>query len=319
LKIALVTPAARHSLQGNRITALRWARLLRSLGHELDLIESYEDGLYDLLIALHARKSHSSMVQFRRRLPEAPIVLCMTGTDLYGDIQTDENAKESLEMAARIVVLHGKGAEALPPRLRGKARVILQSAIPSGRIARPSPSERFDVCVMGHIREVKDPFRAAEAAGLLPPDSRIRIIHIGGILDEGMGARARTEAATNPRYEWLGELPQWKALDRMSRCRLHVLSSKSEGGANVLSEAIACSVPTLSSRIPGSIGLLGEDYPGYFPVGDTRALAELMYRAETQPAFYGNLREWCERLKPLFEPAKEENHWEKLLRELFPE
>jgi integrase len=45
------------------------------------------------------------------------------------------------------------------------------------------------------------------------------------------------------------------------------------GGADAVSEAIACSVPVISSRISGSIGLLGEEYPGDFPVGDPRALS----------------------------------------------
>ena len=57
-----------------------------------------------------------------------------------------------------------------------------------------------------------------------------------------------------------------------------VLSSLSEGGANVISEAVAAGVPVLASRIDGSVGLL-DDYPGYFPVRDTAALARLLERS----------------------------------------
>jgi glycosyltransferase involved in cell wall biosynthesis len=64
-----------------------------------------------------------------------------------------------------------------------------------------------------------------------------------------------------------------------------VLSSLSEGGANVMSEAVAARVPVLATRIDGSIGLLGRDYPAYFPVGDTEALARLLNRIETDAAF----------------------------------
>ena len=89
-----------------------------------------------------------------------------------------------------------------------------------------------------------------------------------------------------------------------------------EGGANAVSEAITCSVPVISSRISGSIGLLGEDYPGYFPVGDTQALTDLLIRVETDAAFYDALKTWCERLKPIVDPDRERQSWKRLLQEL---
>ncbi len=131
-----------------------------------------------------------------------------------------------------------------------------------------------------------------------------------------MEARAWEEAASNPRYRWLGEYPRWKAIRILARSRLLVLTSRMEGGANVISEALACSIPVLSSRISGSIGLLGEDYPGYFPVGDTRALANLLTQAETDAGFYADLRAHCKRLAPIVAPATERNRWKALLDEL---
>jgi glycosyltransferase involved in cell wall biosynthesis len=89
------------------------------------------------------------------------------------------------------------------------------------------------------------------------------------------------------RYRWLGEVPRWKALRVLTRCRLLVVTSELEGGANAVSEALAASVPVLSSRIGGSVGLLGADYAGYFPVGDTAALAELLHRVEMSRTFIG--------------------------------
>ena len=86
-----------------------------------------------------------------------------------------------------------------------------------------------------------------------------------------------------------------------------------EGGANVVSEAIAASVPVVCSRVSGSIGLLGEGYPGYFDVGDTRGLARLLTRAETDGNFYRKLQSWCCRLKPLFDPDRERAAWKELL------
>jgi glycosyltransferase involved in cell wall biosynthesis len=95
-----------------------------------------------------------------------------------------------------------------------------------------------------------------------------------------------------------------------------VLSSKLEGGANVVSEAIVAGVPLLASRIAGSVGLLGENYPGYFRVGDTPGLAALLHRAETDPAFLTGLRSHCRKLVPLFDPRRERAAWSRLLEEL---
>jgi glycosyltransferase involved in cell wall biosynthesis len=131
-----------------------------------------------------------------------------------------------------------------------------------------------------------------------------------------MAKQARQEAAINPRYRWLGDVPHWKAMRVLARCRLLVLTSQLEGGANAISEAVAASVPVVSSRIAGSIGLLGEDYPGYFPVGDTQALFLLLERAEMDINFYETLRSWCARLKPLIDPARERQSWKEMLREL---
>jgi glycosyltransferase involved in cell wall biosynthesis len=102
----------------------------------------------------------------------------------------------------------------------------------------------------------------------------------------------------------------------LARCRLLILTSELEGGANVISEALALSVPVLASRIAGSVGLLGRDYPGYFPFGDTAALARSIERAETDPRFYQILRRWCTGLRRLVDPACEQQRWRDLLREL---
>jgi glycosyltransferase involved in cell wall biosynthesis len=170
--------------------------------------------------------------------------------------------------------------------------------------------------VLGHLRPVKDPLRAAIAARLLPASSRIRIVQVGAALSPEMEAAARAEEAENPRYHWLGELPRWKALRVLSRSRLLALTSLLEGGANVVSEAIVSGVPVVSSRIPGSAGQLGAGYPGFFPPGDSAALARLLERAEEDPRFYARLRRWCARLAPRFSPARERRAWGRLLREL---
>lgn len=127
MKVCLVTPAPARSRKGNRVTALRWTRMLRDLGHRVVVEEAYGGQRCDMMVALHARRSHASIDRFHRRHPGLPLVLALTGTDLYGDIHTDPQAQASLEMASRFVLLQPAGIAELPERLRPKARVITQS------------------------------------------------------------------------------------------------------------------------------------------------------------------------------------------------
>ncbi len=314
MKISLVTPAPLRSLYGNRTTAVRWTRFLRQLGHEVALEENWDGEGSDMMIALHARRSHPSIERYASAYPERPLVVVLTGTDIYRDIRFDEAAKESLELATALVVLQELGPMELEPRHRAKAHVIYQSA---EQIKPQPPAKRhFDVCVIGHLRAEKDPFRAALAARRLPTASRIRIMQAGAARGEEFAREAQTQVTSNPRYRWLGEVPRWKARRLLSRSRLLVQSSFVEGGANAVSEALAAGVPVLASDIPGNIGMLGEDYPGYYPTGDEGALARLLHHAETDAAFYVLLQTRCAMRSYLVRPAHEQNSLKRLIREL---
>lgn len=315
MRIRMITPAPAHSRQGNRVSALRWARFLRQLGHRVKLAQQYRDEECDLLLALHARRSHRSIARYRELHPEGPLIVALTGTDVYRDIHENMEARVSLRLADRMIVLQPMALNELAPWHQRKTRVIRQS-VPAPRSPPPRIKRWFAVTVVGHLRPVKDPFVTAEAARLLPPASRIRVHHLGQALEAPMEKRARREMAENPRYHWLGERPRWQARRRMARSHLLVLSSKMEGGANVISEAIVAGTPVLASRISGSVGLLGEDYPGYFPVGDARALAALLTRAEREPAFLAALGEHVRALAPLFAPERERDALAALLAEV---
>ncbi|MGH7899981.1 MAG: selenoneine biosynthesis selenosugar synthase SenB [Candidatus Binatia bacterium] len=315
MRVLIACPAPARSRHGNRVTALRWARILREIGCRVRLVERYEGGDYDLLIALHARRSSAAVERFRARNRRRPIVVALTGTDLYRDLARNRSARRALETATRLVVLQPLGIRSLPRRLRRKARVVYQSAEKPKRRPRRC-RDIFEVAVIGHLRAVKDPLRAALAARRLPPRSRVRVVHLGKAMTAALATRARAETARNRRYRWLGERSRKETRAVLSRSQLMVLSSRLEGGANVISEAITASVPVLASRIPGSIGLLGARYPGFFDPGDTHALAKLLERAETDWRFYRRLKRAAAARAPLFDPAEETRSWRRLLDEL---
>lgn len=315
MNIRIVTPAPPRSHNGNRVTALRWKRLLAALGHQVEVAECWDGEDCDVLVALHARRSAPSIARYRSARPEGPLVVALTGTDVYRDLATSDEAQRSLASADRLVVLQPLAVDALPPALRPRARVIHQSVRPPSRGEDPAPGA-FSVAVLAHLRDVKDPFRAAAASRLLPDESTVVVSHLGAELEEGMAARAEAEAAANPRYRWLGDVSRDAALRLLAGSDLLVLSSKLEGGANAVSEALACRVPVVCSHIPGSVGLLGEDYPGYFPVGDSAALAGLIHAAEIDDGFYTELATRCAKLVGLVDPATEQARWAELLAEL---
>lgn len=313
MHVTLVTPADKRSRSGNRTTASRWATILRSLGHRVLTTQAYEDGATDLLVALHAWRSAASITQFRERHPDRPLILGLGGTDVYRFLASDSaTVLRSFALADALVGLHDLVGEALPGEFRDKLVVIHQSARP---LLHRDPARRrsFDVLVIGHLREEKDPLRAAEAARLLPDASRIRVVHLGRAHDPSWAERAGAEMAANPRYRWAGEVPNWAVRRALARAPAMVLSSVMEGGANVISEAGVAGVPVLASDIAGNVGLLGRDYPGYFPTRDTAALARLMRRAEHEPAFLAELRRAGAARAPLFDPAREREAWRALL------
>ncbi|HUP63222.1 MAG TPA: selenoneine biosynthesis selenosugar synthase SenB [Thermoanaerobaculia bacterium] len=315
LSIEIVTPVPRGSRAGNRVTALRWAALLRSLAHEVRITTSYESGAVDLVIALHARRSHASIRRFRDAFAEGQLAVALPGTDVYRDIHHDRDSCLSLELASRLVVLQTAAVLELPEKLRGKARVIVQSAEPHARKRKSRSPLRL--IAVGHLRPEKDPFRLVEALSLIP-DTPLEALHVGKALAADLEEAARAWMRRETRYRWKGELPPSRARQMIADSDALVLSSVLEGGANVISEAVVCSVPVLASRIPSSVALLGEDYDGYFEVGDSGELATLIKRFVGEPGFRARLKRQVQRLRPNFSPRREREAWRRLIAELFP-
>ncbi|MEH6823041.1 MAG: selenoneine biosynthesis selenosugar synthase SenB [Motiliproteus sp.] len=317
MRIILITPAVAHSKAGNRATATRWARILRSLGHRVAVATHYEGQNADLMIALHAWRSAGAIKQFADHYPDRPLIVALTGTDAYRFIHSHpDTTLTSIQLADQLVGLHDLIGNTLPEDQRHKINVIYQSAEPT---PKRRPYQRyFHVAVLGHLRAEKDPMRPALAARKLPEKSRIHIHHYGKAHAPEWADEARAEMAINPRYTWHGEIAHHQIRRVYQRTNLLVLPSRMEGGANVISEAIVAGVPVVASDIDGSVGLLGADYGGYYPVGDESALSDLLVRVESDRAFYQQLEQACLARQARFTSEGETQAWAHLLSRLSP-
>lgn len=301
--IVIISPASAKANNGNWRTALRWKRFLQS-AYRVSVCVNKEAPAAHAMIALHARRSAPAIAAFSAAYPSRPLIVVLTGTDLYRDIHTDPDAQRSLELASHLVVLQPAGLDELPERLRHKACAVFQSAAALKPAENRDRRRWFTVSMIGHLRDEKDPvcfMRAAEIARC----PRLRFIHIGGAADAELATEARRRQDGNARYRWLGNLPHGRTRQLLKHSDLTVIASKMEGGANVIAEALTSGVPVLASNISGNRGMLGDGYGAYFPLGDAPALAALIDRAATDADFLALLRRQCTERSALFSAKRE--------------
>jgi len=84
-----------------------------------------------------------------------------------------------------------------------------------------------------------------------------------------------------------------------------VISSSSEGGANVILEAAVTGVQVLASRMDGNVDFFSADYPGYFPFGNAKALARLLRKLQNEPEFIASVNKALACRALMFRPARE--------------
>ena len=311
--IVIVSPALADANNGNWQTARRWQRLLQP--HRVRITDHWPDGpaaeMDTVMLALHARRSADAIAAWAtlhgNAYAEDPsaapgLAVILTGTDLYRDIQTDSQAQQSLQFAQRLVLLQERGPDALPPELRGKSSVIFQST--PERATLQKPVRHLRAVMVGHLREEKSPTTLFEASRLLAPLDHILIDHIGAPLDAALAAQAQATAAACPHYRWLGGLAHEATRRHIQRAHLLIHTSRMEGGAHVVMEAVRSGTPVLASRIAGNVGMLGPDYAGYFDWNDATALVDLLRRCQ-HGDFLVQLQAQCADRAPLFSTESE--------------
>ena len=322
-RIVIVSPALADANNGNWQTAKRWQDLLAP--HEVRIVKDWPDPASrkakarpdDVMLALHARRSAGSIAAWAARPAGSHgLAVVLTGTDLYRDIQADESARHSLALAAQLVVLQERGPDDLPAGLRDKTRVIFQSCAALAPVDKPAASTQLRAVMVGHLREEKSPQTLFEAAQLLTGEPGLFIDHIGEALDAALGAQALATAAACPHYRWLGGQPHAATRRHIQRAHALVHASRMEGGAHVVMEAVLSATPVLASRIPGNVGMLGQDYAGYFEPGNAQALADLLKRCRQDAGWLAHLQAQCALRAPLFAPAAEAAALHQLVQDL---
>ncbi len=311
--ILIASPALADANNGNWQTAWRWSRLLA--GHyRTQIVRDWQPGQHpdaEALLALHARRVAGPIAAWAAAHPGRGLAVVLTGTDLYRDIQSDAAAQRSLALAQQLVVLQEQGPQALPAEWRGKTRVIFQSTTVRRTLAKTPRHLR--VVMVGHLREEKSPDTLWAAARLLRAQPDIHIDHIGAALAPALGAAAQATMAQCPNYRWLGGLTHEATRRHIQRAHVLVHTSRMEGGAHAIMEAVCSGTPVLASRIDGNVGMLGPDYGGYFPWGDAAALTDLLQRCcegmgegmASGASMLATLQAQCSLRAPLFEPAAE--------------
>lgn len=311
--IVIVSPALADANNGNWQTARRWQRML-SGAHSARITREWPGHIADnaaadhVMLALHARRSAPSIAAWAAARASHSLAVVLTGTDLYRDIATDAAAQHSLTLASQLVVLQAMGTQSLPAALHAKTRVVFQST--TARQTLVKTPQHLRAVAVGHLREEKDPLTLMAAAQALAASEGIRIDHIGAPLDAALGQAAQATAHACPHYRWLGAQPHEATRRRIQRAHVLVHSSRMEGGAHVIMEAVCSGTPVLASRIDGNVGMLGADYAGYFEPGNAAQLAHLLQQARaTQHQADGllaGLAAQCALRAPLFAPQAEQ-------------
>ena len=314
MKFLILFPDNKKAVTGNLCSALQYQIILQDLGHRVELANRYIKQDAEVLIAINADKNNSDIRKFNSDNPQSKIILILSGTDIYPE--PSAKAIDSMEVGNVLVVLQSHGIDQVPPLYRNKSTIIYQSIEKLSVDSESSKSDsEFRVVLISNIRSVKDPLIASRACRLISPASKLKITHVGYCLDEELGSKLTQENKSNIRYEWVGGLSKLEAMTILSESHVLLITSQHEGAGRVVGEAIQLGVPIISTNNLGVTGILGDDYEGYYPVGDAKALSDILTKAEEDKEFLAQLNVHCQNRSSLFDIEEEKKNWEKLIND----
>ena len=315
MNILILYPDNKNVITGNLCSALQYQKILQGLGYSVDVDFKYTGQRAEVLIAINAAKKNSEIIEFKARNSNAKIVSVLSGTDIYPEPL--EKTIESMKLSNALVALQPDGLLKVPECHRGKTFLIYQSVESIINVSSPMEHiSEFRVTLIANIRSVKDPLVAPNACKLLSISSKIKIIHIGYCLERNLGVILSKESESNERYNWIGGLNELDTRETLSQSDVLLITSIDEGAGRVVGEAIELGVPIISTRNSGVLGLLGDNYEGYYPVSDSNLLSKMLMRAESDPNFLQSLYEQCQSKAHLFSPEVEKQSWSQLISKI---
>jgi putative glycosyltransferase (TIGR04348 family) len=310
--VEVVVPVLATAGSGNSVTGERYAKLFADLGHRSTIV-GHPSGRADVVVALNAYRSAQAI---HAAGDDSLVVVVLTGTDVYRFLESDRNVVlRALDRADRLVGLNDRIGENLEARHRARLDIIHEGAARSTVDRGVDPTE-VSVVVVGHLRDEKDPQTVAAAVRDLPAASRISVHHYGAAHTDEWATWARAEERSNGRYRWHGEVPRDQLDAIYARSHVLVNSSTCEGGANAISEAVMAGLPILASDIPGNVGVLGDDYPAYFPVGDPVSLRASLVEIEHRQARTRDLEAAVAGIQKRLDPELERQRWSALFERM---
>jgi len=311
--VCIVSPVAQRAHDGVAVTAERWRQWLEPVA-DVAVAPEWTGASDDILIALHAGGSAESVARFAHAHPRRPLALVLTGSDVARDIDTHPSACAALSHATHLIVRQPGAMARLGDSQQARARLIEPSA--PRRVMRNKARTRFDVALAAPLCAESDPMTLFNAIRALPPESPVRLLHMGTACHEELAEAARQTQARHKQYQWLGEPQPYDMRRWIARARTVVHCDVVDGAALAVVDAVCSHVPVLASRLPVHEGLLGSDYEGFFEPGDARALAELLQRVSSDEPFLRMLARHCEAQAARFAPEVEGAAVRNLLHEM---
>jgi len=320
--VLIHSPFPRQDSQGNSTTADRLERILRQGGLSVEMEEEWYNGSEArCLVALNARRSAGAVEEFRDACPEGKVVIVLTGTDINHPemANADSVTRQTMQVADRLVLLHEGSLARIPEEWHERCDIIYPSVdLPAGLRHQPREGDGFEVIMAGNVRAEKNLPTAMDACALLPVDSQISV-HVYGDGEGGLALKMLAATASSAPFLWKGKTDHAALIEKLAQADLLLNTSIQEGGANAICEAICLGLPVVASRISGNVGMLGEDYEGYFASGNAESgaesLAEILVRCATDREFYQMLLDQVNERAALFDYAEESSRWHQLMNQ----
>lgn len=284
MRIALATPVAFPSTQGNAVTVERLSRGLRARGVEVDVLDLSRVAAGEVearLAALHPEAVHAfhafrgaPAVRAYARVRGIPLAVSLTGTDVNIDLVHEDRRADttaSIREARALVVFHesirAKVAREVP-EAASRIEIIPQSVVlddppgdPPGLPARVSGEVRL--LLPAGIRRVKNVRFPLAPLGRLARRHPIRFLVAGPIIEADEGARFLRALDGVGWATYLGEVPHERMAALLDRVDVVVNTSFSEGGmANSVLEAMSRGRAVLASDIEGNRSVIEPEVDG---------------------------------------------------------